>query len=85
MERADRVNIIREALRVLAGQLQPQDTFSIITFARTATLRVDGVPGTQAATAAEEIAKLLRKAAPILAMRSISHTRPHCATTCERR
>ena len=36
MERADRVQIIREALRVLAGQLQPQDKFSVVTFARTA-------------------------------------------------
>jgi Mg-chelatase subunit ChlD len=58
MERADRVDIIREALRVLAAQLQPQDTFSIVTFARTARLRVDGIPGNQAAAAAEEIAKL---------------------------
>lgn len=58
MERADRVRIIQEALRVLAGQLQASDTFSIVTFARTATLRVDGVHGNQAATAAAEIAKL---------------------------
>jgi Mg-chelatase subunit ChlD len=58
MERADRVRIIQEALRVLAGQLQAQDTFSIVTFARTANLRVDGIPGNQAAAAAEEIAKL---------------------------
>jgi secreted protein with Ig-like and vWFA domain len=52
------VSIIREALRVLAGQLQAGDTFSIVTFARTAQLRVDGIPGDQAAAAAEEIAKL---------------------------
>jgi len=58
MERADRVSIIREALRVLAGQLQASDTFSIVTFARTAQLRVDGIPGNQAAAASEEIAKL---------------------------
>ena len=58
MERADRVSIIREALRVLAKQLQASDTFSIVTFARTAQLRVDGIPGSQAAAAAEEIAKL---------------------------
>jgi Ca-activated chloride channel family protein len=58
MERADRVRIIQEALRVLAGQLQASDTFSIVTFARTAQLRVDGIPGNQAAAAAEEIAKL---------------------------
>ncbi len=38
MERADRVQIIHEALRVLAAQLQPQDKFSVVTFARTARL-----------------------------------------------
>jgi len=48
MERADRVAIIREALRVLATQLQPHDTLSVVTFARTARLYVDGVPGSQA-------------------------------------
>src|SRR5438046_7218477 len=58
MEVWNRVNIIREALRFLAKQLQPQDTFSLVTFARTPQLRVDGVPGNQAAGAAEEIAKL---------------------------
>jgi len=58
MERADRVRVIREALRVLASQLQPEDTFSLVTFARTAQLRVDGVSGSQAAGVAEEIAKL---------------------------
>jgi Mg-chelatase subunit ChlD len=58
MERADRVRIIREALRVLAGQLQPQDIFSVVTFARTAHLWVDGVPGNQAAQVAEEVSGL---------------------------
>jgi uncharacterized protein YegL len=58
MERADRVQIIREALRVLAAQLQPQDKFSIVTFARTARLQVDGVPGSQAPQAAEEVSGL---------------------------
>jgi autotransporter-associated beta strand protein len=48
MERADRVAIIREALRVLAAQLQPQDTVSVVTFARTARLWADGVPGDKA-------------------------------------
>ena len=48
MERADRVRIIREALRVLAEQLQPQDKFSVVTFSRTARLWVDGVPGSEA-------------------------------------
>jgi Mg-chelatase subunit ChlD len=58
MERADRVSIIREALRLLAAQLQPQDTFSVVTFARTARLRVDGVPGSQASQVGEELSKL---------------------------
>jgi autotransporter-associated beta strand protein len=45
MERADRVNIVREALRVLTTQLQPQDKLSIITFARTPRLWADGLAG----------------------------------------
>jgi Mg-chelatase subunit ChlD len=49
MERADRVAIIQEALRVLAGQLQPADKISVVGFARTARLWVDGLPGSQAA------------------------------------
>ncbi len=49
MERADRVRIIREALRVLAGQLQPQDKFSVVTFSRTPRLVADGAPGSEAA------------------------------------
>jgi len=48
MERADRVNILREALRVLAAQLQPQDQLSIVTFARTPRLWADGVAGDKA-------------------------------------
>ena len=49
MERADRVGILREALRVLSAQLQPQDKLSVVTFARTPRLWADGVPGDQAA------------------------------------
>jgi Mg-chelatase subunit ChlD/type II secretory pathway pseudopilin PulG len=48
MERADRVAIIREALRVLAAELKPRDIVSVVTFARTAHLWADGVPGDQA-------------------------------------
>jgi Mg-chelatase subunit ChlD/type II secretory pathway pseudopilin PulG len=48
MERADRVAIIREELRVLTAQLQPQDTVSVVTFARTARLWADGLHGDQA-------------------------------------
>ncbi|HXP59819.1 MAG TPA: von Willebrand factor type A domain-containing protein [Dongiaceae bacterium] len=58
MERADRVRIIHEALRVLAAQLQPQDTLSVVTFARTARLWVDGVPGSQAGQVAEKVSEL---------------------------
>jgi Mg-chelatase subunit ChlD len=58
MERADRVRIIHEALRVLAAQLQPQDTFSVVTFARTAHLWMDGVAGDQAGTIVEQLASL---------------------------
>ncbi|HEV2209166.1 MAG TPA: von Willebrand factor type A domain-containing protein [Verrucomicrobiae bacterium] len=58
MERADRVRIIHEALRVLAAQLQPQDTFSVVTFARTAHLWVDGVPGNQAGAIVEQVSSL---------------------------
>ena len=48
MERADRVAIIREAMRVLAMQLHPQDTVSVVTFARVARLWAEGVPGDKA-------------------------------------
>lgn len=48
MERADRVQIVQEALRVLARQLQAQDRISVITFARTARLWAEGVAGDQA-------------------------------------
>jgi Mg-chelatase subunit ChlD len=58
MERADRVQIIHEALRVLATQLQPQDKLSIVTFARTPRLWVDGVPGDQAGAVFEKVSGL---------------------------
>jgi Mg-chelatase subunit ChlD/uncharacterized protein involved in exopolysaccharide biosynthesis len=58
MERADRVRIIREALRVLGGQLQGQDKLSVITFARTARLVADGIAGDQAGAAAEQVSSL---------------------------
>ena len=58
MERADRVRILRESLRVLAAQLQPQDKLSIITFARTPRLWIDGVPGNQAPDAAARISEI---------------------------
>ncbi|HOC56414.1 MAG TPA: von Willebrand factor type A domain-containing protein [Verrucomicrobiota bacterium] len=58
MERADRVRIIREALRVLAGQLQPQDKLSVVAFARTPRLFADGAPGTDAEAVALALTEL---------------------------
>jgi Mg-chelatase subunit ChlD len=58
MERADRVRIIRESLRVLAAQLQPQDMLSVVVFSRTARLWVDGVAGSQAGTVADGLSQL---------------------------
>jgi Mg-chelatase subunit ChlD/type II secretory pathway pseudopilin PulG/tetratricopeptide (TPR) repeat protein len=58
MERADRVQIIREALRVLASQLQPQDKLSVITFARTPRLIADGISGDRAAEVAGQVGGL---------------------------
>jgi Mg-chelatase subunit ChlD/tetratricopeptide (TPR) repeat protein len=55
MERADRVAIIHEALRVLGAQLQPRDTLSIVLFSRTARLWADGVSGSQAASLADAL------------------------------
>ena len=58
MERADRVRILREGLRTLSAQLQPQDKLSIITFARTPTLRTDGVAGDKAAEATARVGEI---------------------------
>lgn len=45
MERADRVKIVREMLAVLADQLKPTDKISVVAFARTPWLLVDGMKG----------------------------------------
>lgn len=45
MERADRVEIVHKALAALARQLQPQDRVSVVAFARTAQLWIDGMSG----------------------------------------
>jgi Mg-chelatase subunit ChlD len=58
MERADRVRILREALRVLAAQLQPQDRLSVMTFARKATLRINGVAGDKASEAITAVGEI---------------------------
>jgi Mg-chelatase subunit ChlD len=58
MERADRVSILREALRVLADQLRPEDKISLITFSRTARLWAAGIPGDKAASIRERVSEL---------------------------
>lgn len=58
MERADRVATCREMLRVLAGQLQPADRLSVVTFARTARLFAEGVSGDQAGPVLAQAATL---------------------------
>ncbi|MBI1178580.1 DUF3520 domain-containing protein [bacterium] len=45
MERSDRVHITEEMLRVLAAELTGYDRVSVIAFARTPRLIVDGMPG----------------------------------------
>lgn len=58
MERADRVVIIREMLRVLSTQLQPHDVVSVVTFARTARLWADGIPGDEAGATLDKVGSI---------------------------
>ncbi len=58
MERADRIRIRQECLRVLGSQLQPQDKVSVVAFARTARLWVDGLAGAQAGELPERVGNL---------------------------
>jgi Mg-chelatase subunit ChlD len=58
MERADRVRILQEAMRTLAGQLQPMDQVSLVSFARTARLWLDGVPGNRAGELSQAVTGL---------------------------
>ena len=58
MERADRSLIIQQALRVLAGQLQPQDRVSVVTFARTPRLWLDATAGDKAGAELEKLGTL---------------------------
>ncbi|MBI3880999.1 MAG: von Willebrand factor type A domain-containing protein [Verrucomicrobia bacterium] len=58
MERADRVRILREALRVLGTQLHAADKLSVITFARTPRLWVDGAGGETAGEIFEKVGAL---------------------------
>jgi Ca-activated chloride channel family protein len=45
-------------VRVLAAQLQPQDKISVVSFARTARLWADGVPGNQAGQVVEQVSNI---------------------------
>ncbi len=58
MERADRVRILHESLRVLATQLQPQDKLSVVTFSRTPRLWADGVAGDKAGEVAARVGEI---------------------------
>ena len=55
MERADRVEIVHEALRVLSTQLQSNDVVSVVSFARTARLWADGVSGDKAGDTLDKV------------------------------
>lgn len=59
MERADRVRIRREAVRVLSEQLKPEDRVSVVAFARTARLWVDGLSGDRSSELGERIGNLM--------------------------
>ncbi len=58
MERADRVRIVHEALRTLATQLHAGDVVSVVAFARTPRLWMDGFPGDHAGELVDSIASL---------------------------
>ena len=58
MERPDRVATVREALRTLSAQVAAQDRISVVTFARTPRLWVDGLTGDQSGTLVERVGRL---------------------------
>ncbi len=58
MERVDRVMIVRQALRVLSQQLTDADTISVVAFARTPRLVVDGLAGNRTDELLERILHL---------------------------
>ncbi len=59
MERSDRVGIIREILVALGSKLGPQDRVSVVAFARTSRLWVDGLLGSQSAEVLRRIGELI--------------------------
>jgi Mg-chelatase subunit ChlD len=58
MERADRVRILQECLKALVAQLRPEDRISVVAFARTARLWIDGMPGSQAGELPQRVGNL---------------------------
>jgi Mg-chelatase subunit ChlD len=58
MERADRVRILRECLRVLSEKLGSADRISVVAFARTARLWVDALPGDRAGELGDRVGQL---------------------------
>lgn len=58
MERSDRREILRQALDVLSRTLGKQDKISVVSFARTARLWVDGVPGGSPGSVLEPVRNL---------------------------
>ncbi len=58
MERADRVSILKESMRVLSQQLKAEDKVSLITFSREPRLWADGVAGDKAAEATQRASEI---------------------------
>jgi Mg-chelatase subunit ChlD len=58
MERSDRVRILQECMRTLAAQLKAKDVVSVVSFARTPRLWVDGMPGTMASELPKRVGSL---------------------------
>ncbi len=59
MERPDRQAIVRQALESLASSLQDSDRISLVAFARESRLWADGLPGSEARQALEQLSKLI--------------------------
>ena len=58
MERGDRVQIMRAAMQTLATQLKAGDSISLVAFARTARLWLDGLPGERAGELVDAVGQL---------------------------
>ena len=60
MERADRVQLVEEGVRVLASNLGPKDNVSVVSFARNPRLELDRLEGNQAS----DLVALIRRLVP---------------------